>query len=240
MSPKNRPYTTLFLVTSLDGKISSGDRDVLDVDSDWNRINGVKEGLYQYYDLEKQTDSSFFQSGRVFAKIGINQREPAATSIPVTGVIIDNKPHLTKKGIRYLASWLKRIVIITTNRHHLAKDIAENVHVLECQKTVDFKNTFKTLLKEYGIKRMTIQSGGTLNAELLRAGLIDELSIIIAPLLVGGATTSTLIDGEALHTIEDLKKLKAPEFISCNLLKHSYIHLCYRVIQETGVLRRKS
>lgn len=48
-----RPHTTLFMIMSLDGKISSGDTDALDVDADWKRIQGVKEGLYQYYDLEK-------------------------------------------------------------------------------------------------------------------------------------------------------------------------------------------
>jgi riboflavin biosynthesis pyrimidine reductase len=33
---------------------------------------------------------------------------------------------------------------------------------------------------------MTIQSGGTLNAKWVRLGLVDEVSVVIAPLLVGG------------------------------------------------------
>lgn len=81
-----------------------------------------------------------------------------------------------------------------------------------------------------------IQYAGTLNAELLRTGLIDEVSIVVAPLLVGGSATSTLIDGEALHSVDELRKLKALEFISCNLLKYSYLHLRYKVIQETNLL----
>lgn len=232
----NRPYNTLFMIMSLDGKISSGDNDTLDVDADWKRIDGVKEGLYQYYDLEKQTDACFFQSGRVFAKIGFNEREPVATKIPVTGVIVDNKPHLTEKGMRYLSSWLERVIIVTSNAHHPAHRIAENAHVLTYEQHIDFAHLFETLKTKFGIDRVTIQSGGTLNAELLRAGLIDEVSIVVAPLLVGGSTTSTLIDGEALHSVDGLKKLKALEFISCNLLKHSYLHLRYKVIQETSLL----
>jgi 2,5-diamino-6-(ribosylamino)-4(3H)-pyrimidinone 5'-phosphate reductase len=221
----NRPYTTLFMIMSLDGKISSGDNDTLDVDADWKRIDGVKEGLYQYYDLEKQTDACFFQSGRVFAKIGFNEREPAPTRIPVTGVIVDNKPHLTEKGIRYLSSWLKKVIIVTTNTDHPARTLGENVEVLIYPDKIDFQKLFHSLKDEQGIERVTIQSGGTLNAELLRSGLIDEVSIVVAPLLVGGATTSTLIDGEAIHSVTDLHKLKALEFIACNLLKHSYLHL---------------
>ena len=56
MTQKIRPYTTLFMLMSLDGKISSGASDDFDVDSDWKRINGVREGLFQYYDLEQETD----------------------------------------------------------------------------------------------------------------------------------------------------------------------------------------
>lgn len=231
----NRSYTTLFMIMSLDGKISSGDNDTLDVDTDWKRIAGVKEGLYQYYDLEKQTDACFFQSGRVFEKIGFNTREPATTTIPVTGVIVDNKPHLTEQGIRYLSSWLERVIIVTTNPHHPGKEVAENVHVLSYKNEMNFEDLFQVLKQDHGIERMTIQSGGTLNALLLRAGLVDEVSIVVAPLLVGGLSTSTLIDGEGIHSVDELKKLKALEFISCNLLKHSYIHLRYTVTKDTKI-----
>ena len=231
----DRPYTTLFLVMSLDGKISSGDKDTLDVDSDWRRIHGVKEGLYQYYDLEKQTDACFFQSGRVFEKIGFNEREPTTTKIPVTGVIVDNKPHLNEQGMRYLSSWLERVIVVTTHPNHPGEGLANNIHLVEMEDPIDFSAVFRTLKLQYGTERMTIQSGGTLNAELLRAGLIDEVSIVVAPLLVGGSTTSTLVDGEAIHSVDELHKLRALEFISCNLLKHSYVHLRYKVLPETTV-----
>lgn len=229
----NRPYTTLFMLMSVDGKISSGDHDSLDSDKDWKRIYGVKEGLQQYYDLEKQTDLCFFQTGRVFAKIGFNERKPATQSISVTGVIVDNKPHLTRNGINYLSSWLKRVIIITTNPDHPAKDAHGNVAVITFQNAIDFADLFRRLKEKFNIDRLTIQSGGTMNAELLRSGLIDHLSIVIAPLLVGGSTTSTLIDGEAIHDASQLTKLKALKFVSCSLLKDSYIHLQYDVVQET-------
>ena len=44
------------MLMSVDGKISTGAVDELDVDRDFPRINGVKEGLYQYYEIEKTTD----------------------------------------------------------------------------------------------------------------------------------------------------------------------------------------
>lgn len=171
----------------------------------------------------------------MFEKLGFNTREPATIKIPVTGVIIDNKPHLTEKGMRYLSSWFKRVIIITTNSNHPGKGMAENIHVLNHDNQVDFEALFQILKEEFGIERVTIQSGGTLNAVLLRSGLIDEVSIVVAPLLVGGSTTSTLIDGEAIHSVGELSKLKSLEFISCNLLMHSYIHLRYKVMKDTNI-----
>ena len=68
----NRPVTTLFMLESLDGKISSGNRDCLDADKDWCLIDGVKEGLSQYYEIEQTTDLYSLNTGRVMAKIGVN------------------------------------------------------------------------------------------------------------------------------------------------------------------------
>ena len=72
--PQNRPKTILFMLMSLDGKISTGDCDALDMDQDFPNIKGVREGLYQYYDLEKHTDIHSLNTGKVQAKIGMNQR----------------------------------------------------------------------------------------------------------------------------------------------------------------------
>ena len=44
-----RPITTLFMLSSVDGKISTGATDELDVDRDLPKIPGVCEGLHQYY-----------------------------------------------------------------------------------------------------------------------------------------------------------------------------------------------
>ena len=52
----DRPVTTLFMLMSVDGKISTGANDELDVDRDFPMIDGLKEGLHQYYEIEQTTD----------------------------------------------------------------------------------------------------------------------------------------------------------------------------------------
>ena len=85
------------------------------------------------------------------------------------------------------------------------------------------------------MERITIQSGGTLNAVFVREKLIDHISIVVAPALIGGRNTSTVIDGESLHSEIDLKNIKALKLIKCNILKDSYLHIQYDVINETDI-----
>ena len=69
----DRPVTTLFMLMSLDGKISTGEGDRLDFDRDLPLVPGVADGLLQYYELERETDPWSLNTGRVMAKVGTNE-----------------------------------------------------------------------------------------------------------------------------------------------------------------------
>ncbi len=59
--------------------------------------------------------------------------------------------------------------------------------------------------------------------------MIGFVNIVIAPILVGGSDTNTLIDGKTISKVEELNKLKALQLIECNVLENSYIQLKYKV-----------
>lgn len=234
----NRPITTLFMLTSLDGKISTGDVDDLDVDKDFPRIAGIKEGLHQYYDLEKQTDRVSFNSGRVQAKVGVNQRNWDKEREDVSFVVVDNKPHLDRNGTEYFAKRSDQCYLITTNKNHPAFELQKQystIHILYYQNEIDFIDVFRRFKGEFNIDRITIQTGGTLNAKLLRLGLIDRVSLVVAPCFIGGKETQSLIGGESLHTHEDLKKIKAMKLTKCDILEDSYLHVQYEVLNDTKI-----
>ncbi|MGB7957508.1 MAG: dihydrofolate reductase family protein [Minisyncoccia bacterium] len=227
----SRPITTLFLLVSADGKISTGDTDAMDFDRDLPKIKGVKEGLAQYYAIERTTDFFSLNSGRVMAKVGVNRKTWEGKPLPVSFIIIDNKPHLTKKGLEYFAKKSKRLFVVTTNKSHLAlRAKYPNLHVLLYSKKIDLKDMMARMKRDYGAKRITIQTGGTLNAEFIRRGLVDRISFVIAPVLVGGKSTATAMDGESLRRTSELFKLKALKLRKVKKLKHSYLHLQYDVI----------
>ena len=228
---KKRPITTLFMLESLDGKISSGNTDELDADKDWCEIEGVKEGLHQYYEIEATTDYFSLNTGRVMAKIGVNDRKEYHSKIEVKFVIIDNKPHLNENGIDYICNWVESLILVTTNKNHIAYSLIDkydNLDILYYEE-LDLTKLLEDLSSKYNAERVTIQSGGSLNGLFLRNNLIDYVNIVIAPLLVGGKDVPTLIDGEAISNSEELNKLKALELIECNQLDNSYIQLKYKV-----------
>lgn len=228
-----RPITTLFMLQSLDGKISSGSSDNLDVDKDFCKIDGVKEGLHQYYELEAETDTFSLNTGRVMAKIGVNDKKEYPKKIDVvTFVIIDNKPHLNENGIDYLCNWVGKLLLVTTNKNHIAFSLKEKYDNLEIlyYDVLNLEKLLEDLYCKYNAERLTIQSGGTLNGMFVRNKLIDFVNIVIAPIIVGGKDVATLVDGDSITDEKELDKLLPLQLLECNKLKDSYIQLKYKVL----------
>lgn len=228
-----RPITTLFMLESLDGKISSGSSDILDADKDWCQIDGVKEGIHQYYEIETTTDFYSLNTGRVMAKIGVNDRTEYHEKVDCRFIIIDNKPHLNEKGIDYLCHWVDKLILVTTNKNHIAYSLQEKYDNLDIlfYDSLDLNTLLVDMKEKYNAEAITIQSGGSLNGLFLRENLIDYVNIVIAPLLVGGKDTSTLIDGDSITSTSELSKLKGLQLIECNQLEDSYIQLKYKVLK---------
>ena len=224
----NRPITTLFMLMSVDGKISTGSADEMDVDRDFPEISGVREGLHQYYEIEQTTDLWSFNTGRVQAKMGVNEKK-MPNKTPVSFVLLDNH-HLTKRGVRYFCALSKQAVVITSNRSHPAFNVdADNLYIIY-QEHPSLGNALERLKNECECDRLTIQSGGTVNGLFLREKLLDFVDIVVAPILIGGKDTPTLIDGRSLDKNAELSELGVLQLIECTTLQDSYIRLRYKVV----------
>ena len=223
-----RPFTTLFMLMSVDGKISTGATDKLDVDKDFPKISGLKEGLSQYYEIEQTTDLWSFNTGRVQAKMGVNEK-PLPAKTPVSFVILDNT-HLNENGIKYFCAKSKEFVLLTSNKNHPAFNVKEdNLHIF-CKENFSLKEALEYLYS-LGCERLTVQSGGTVNSLFLREKLFDAVDIVVAPVLIGGKDTSTLIDGKSLMSEEELSLLGVLKLTGCEVLKDSYLRLRYEVVK---------
>lgn len=161
--------------------------------------------------------------------MGVNEKElPDKT--PVSFVLLDDH-HLTEHGVRYFCAKSKQAVVITSNASHPAFRVdADNLHIIY-QERPSLSIALERLRKECGCERLTVQSGGTVNGLFLREKLLDYVDIVVAPVLIGGKDTPTLIDGRSLASNTELSELGVLKLIDCSVLENSYIRLRYEVVK---------
>ena len=85
-------------------------------------------------------------------------------------------------------------------------------------------------LERTGIRRLLVEGGGTLVEAMLRAGLVDEIQLFVAPMILGGQDAPTPVDG-AGFTIDDAQALR---LIESKVLDDSGLVLRYLVGPHTG------
>ena len=94
-----------------------------------------------------------------------------------------------------------RVVIFTTTQTSMSQ-VEKLRHAgvevfIEDTPRVNLTNMMHTL-KKMGVDHLMVEGGGTINFELIRLGLVDELMIYVAPMIFGGAISPTLADGLGL------------------------------------------
>jgi len=62
-----------------------------------------------------------------------------------------------------------------------------------------------TMLASLGVKRLMVEGGGSINFEFLKAGLVDELYVAVAPKIFGGKDAPTLADGDGFQQGKEVK-----------------------------------
>lgn len=99
---------------------------------------------------------------------------------------------------KFLHEGSARVVIFTTNR--TSKDKLEALRAggaevfVHSGYRVDLAQALGTL-KELGVNRLMVEGGATLNFEMLRLGLVDEVQMYMAPMIFGGESAPTLAAG---------------------------------------------
>jgi riboflavin biosynthesis pyrimidine reductase len=109
---------------------------------------------------------------------------------------------------------------------HLAELVADGVsYVVSERDEIDLAVQLEILGRELGIKRLALEGGGGINGAFFAAGLVDELSLLVAPTLDGqtGSRALVEIEGAGLAGKVELSLL------SCEKLDHGLAHLRYAV-----------
>jgi len=110
-----------------------------------------------------------------------------------------------KPDSQFLTSGPAKIVIFTTRRTSkesvsLLESLGVDIYLDDSEK-VNLPKALETL-KQIGVKRLMVEGGATLNFELLRLGLVDEVTAYVAPMIFGGATAPSMAAGPGLERSE--------------------------------------
>jgi 2,5-diamino-6-(ribosylamino)-4(3H)-pyrimidinone 5'-phosphate reductase len=197
----NRPYVHLNVAATADGKIDtferrgaaiSSARDKQRVDELRSACDAVMVGARTLHDEDPRltVKSEALRLGR------------QARSLPANPAKVGVASRLElKPDCRFLNDGPARILLFTTSRTRpdqldMLRSRGVQVHILPGEQP-DLVEVLP-VLKEEGIKRLLVEGGATLNAALLRLGLVDEITIYVAPLIFGGRTAPTLAAGLGL------------------------------------------
>ena len=211
--PPDRPYVTVNMVASIDGATA---------------VDGVTKALGSTTDraiflhLREVADAILVGASTIRAeRYGPARPTPAARASRVERgkaatppiVVVSRSVTFDWQSALFTDNETRPILLVPGDvEPEKLKRASELADVVTCgEGTVDLLSALGQL-RSRGIEMLLCEGGPTLNTELLNAGLVDELCLTIAPLLVGGphprgvvaaSTTDTALPLVIEHVLEE-------------------------------------
>lgn len=189
-----RPFVSATFAMTVDGKITTRDFTPVDFTS-----REDKQHLFRQRALADAVLLGHSTLERDNVRLGVSEDlrqeriKRGQTPAPVR-VIVSNEGKINPE-LKIFQWKLSPIVIFTTNRMPAeVRDALSDKASLHFSRTrnVDLAEMLKILRSDYKVRRVACEGGPILFRSMLEQGLIDELSLTIAPYLFGGATAPTL------------------------------------------------
>lgn len=90
--------------------------------------------------------------------------------------------------------------LIAVLTHFVSDDYLESLraagvsYVLAGARDVDLALAVEKIAEQFGVRTLMLEGGGGINGSMLAAGLVDEISVLVAPVTDGRIGTATLFD----------------------------------------------
>ncbi len=204
MKAATLPRVTIYNLVSLDGRV--------------DRVADSPEAMLLYYELSYRwkvdailagSETIFVLGGHEVEEMATEEPDPPRKAPPpgTEGLIYEPRPLLVVPDSRgrihnwrllQQEPWWRKIVVLCSKAtppsylDYLAKRHLE--YLIVGDDRVDLRQALEELKVRYGVKSVRTDCGGRLNGVLLRAGLVDEVSVLISPTLIGGRRGTSLFD----------------------------------------------
>jgi riboflavin biosynthesis pyrimidine reductase len=105
---------------------------------------------------------------------------------------------------------------------HLAELAGDGVsYIVAAEPQPDLARVLEVLACELGIRRLLLEGGAGINGAFLASGLVDEVSLLIAPALDGRKETQHFVEVDRDGLADKIQL----SLTSCETLEHGVVHL---------------
>lgn len=209
-----KPHVTCLMLSSLDGRLNSG-----------RSGDRAKEEIRARGKAFEDAHEELGGDGWIIGRVTGAEMSKAAAHPPAEfdapprpfhfakrdagafGIIVDprGKLHFDKPDIG--GDHAVVLMAAGVSDAHLAELKADGVsYVVAERETIDLRATLELLGRELGVKRLLLEGGGGVNGEFLKAGVVDEVVLLIWPSIVGISSERAVFEsGE--HSLADTLSL---------------------------------
>lgn len=201
-----KPYVILNAAMTLDGKIATktGSSEI-----------SCPEDIIRVHELRKEVDAIMVGIGTVIAdnpKLTAHKIEAELSDNPIR-IIVDSKARtpIAAKVTNKDAD----TIIAVANDYKTDFIVSDRYQELKKRADIFFsgkdKVDLKALLNYLGdknIRTLMLEGGSTLNFAMIKEGLIDEIRVAVAPMVVGGVDAKSLFGGEGFDEMSEAVKLE--------------------------------
>lgn len=227
----DRPFIRMNVAATADGKIDTFERHGAEISStrDKERVDKLRAEsdavMIGGRTLHDEDPKLTIKSDLLRA-----EREALGLAANPTKVGLASRLEL-KPNSNFLTAGPARIMLFTTSQTPesqlaMIRSAGAEVFVLDGER-VDLVTALR-IMKENDIENLIVEGGATLNFELINLGLVDELTLYIAPMIFGGETAPTLAAGfgRVRSAAIPIKLIESTEWEDGGVLLH------YRFTQE--------
>ncbi|KYK30195.1 5-amino-6-(5-phosphoribosylamino)uracil reductase [Thermoplasmatales archaeon SG8-52-1] len=144
--------------------------------------------------------------------------------IPDSRGILQNKLHVIRQS-----GYCKDIIVLISKKTPTTyiKYLKERNYdyILTGKDHVDYKQALEKIYNGYNVRAIRMDSGGTLNSILLSQGLVDKISILLSPIIVGKSNTNLI---KSLNKTSEKSKIDL-ELIKNKIVDKDHVLLVYKV-----------
>jgi len=223
-----RPYVISHMSPSIDGKIVAGNwPSIRIVSAEYERTAatlGADAWIIGRVSMEPYAGKSKVPRGKVNGRIPRKDfiARPDAKSYAIA---IDPSGKLTWASNDIDGEHVITVLSQRVSDDYLAFLQSRGVsYVFGGKDSIDLRRVLVKLRTAFGIRKLLLEGGGKINGSFLAADLIDELSVLIAPVADGGVGTPTLFDAKSGRGVA-----RALRLISVAKLRGDVVWLRYKV-----------